>query len=191
MNLIKQFLVAHHIEGSNHKDLIAVAQAVARIPWGEGRTIEEVLETKKVGTCTGKHLVLQTCLEHLKIEHRITVCTFHWSEQGIALPKNLQEILEEGEWEHGHNFLQVRSDKGEWIDLDITWDPPLKLYGFRTFPEDWDGQTSFISLSKIIERIDGADITMKQQWLAKLSPEMQERRRQFLKELFEWVVTLH
>jgi hypothetical protein len=128
------------------------------------------------------------------------VCTFRWSEQGTALasavpggiqfPETLQSILDEGEWDHGHNFLQVKNSLGKWIDLDVTWDPPLKSYGFKTFPENWDGETSFLGLQKLIQRIDDADIAMKQEWLRKLSPEMQRRRESFLKGLFGWIKSL-
>ena len=50
--------------------LVGLTQAIASIPWGEGRTIEEVLETKRVGTCTGKHLVLAACFDALGLLRR-------------------------------------------------------------------------------------------------------------------------
>lgn len=135
--LIQDFLQKHgSVNERDRERLTDLIQAVARIPWGDGRTIEEVLRTKKVGTCTGKHLVLAACFDFLGIPHRTTVCTFHWSNQRLPLPDDLQAILEEGEWEHGHNFLQIQNANGQWIDVDITWDPPLKPHDFRTFPED-------------------------------------------------------
>ncbi len=190
MDLIEKFLAEHGIKSlSRDRQLIAVTLAAARIPWGEGRTIEDVLEKKGVGTCTGKHLVLEVCYERLGIPHRTVVCTFKWSKQHIRLPDHLKAILEEGEWNHGHNFLQIERD-GNWIDVDITWDPVLKMAGFRTFPEDWDGTTSFIGIKRIIERTDGADLAMKKQWLEALSPEVQERRKRFLEEFFTWIKRL-
>ena len=54
------------------------------------------------------------------------------------------------------------NQSGEWIDVDITWDPPLKPFGFKTFPEDWDGQTSFIGVMTI-ERWDGVNIKQKKE----------------------------
>ncbi len=96
---ITQFLEENSITKLDGRDqLIALAQKVAQIPWGEGRTIEEVLETKKIGTCTGKHLLLKACLDHLSIPNRITVCTFRWSEQGLPITDELKSILNEGEW---------------------------------------------------------------------------------------------
>ncbi len=175
---------------SQDERLRSVTCDVAKIPWGEGRTIDDVLKTKGVGTCTGKHLVLQSCFEQLGIPYRITVCTFHWSAQKLPLPKELTMILEEGEWEHGHNFLQIQNDDGKWIDVDITWDPFLKPHGFRTFPENWDGKTSFVGLHPLIHRWDNADPDMKQEWIKALTPEMRERRERFLHGFFGWIASL-
>lgn len=188
---IAGFLRKNDIQnGRDRQQIRQLVQAVARIPWGEGRTIEEVLTSKHVGTCTGKHLVLSACCQALGIPHRTVVCTFRWSEQNIQLPENLTKILQEGEWLHGHNFLQLQSSTGTWIDVDITWDSPLEPCGFRTFPQEWNGETSFIGVQNMHERTDNADINQKKEWLAALTPEMQERRERFLEGFFVWVKSL-
>lgn len=170
------------------RQLIEVVKPVSRIPWGEGRTIEEVLRTKKVGTCTGKHLVLQACFDELSIDYRPVVCTFFWANQKIKYPENLQSILNEGRWEHGHNFVQIKKQDGTYIDIDVNFNPALKPYGFRSFPQNWDGKTPFISVEKIIRRWDNANIAnMKKELIESLSPEVRERRERFLKEMFKWV----
>ena len=189
--LVQQFLEkSGAIKLRGREQLTTIVQHIAQIPWGEGRTIEDVLETKKVGTCTGKHVVLQACFDALKIPYRIVLCTFRWSEQNLPLPHDLQAILKEGEWIHGHNFLQIQNEKGKWIDIDVTWDPPLRSHGFRTFPEKWDGMTSFIGLDPLIERWDDVPLTKKKEWQKALTPEMQERRERFLHTFFTWVRSL-
>lgn len=189
--MIEQFLKKRGIRRDEERgDLQNAIQAVSHIPWGKGRTIEEVLQTKKAGTCTGKHLVLAACLEALGVPHRTTVCTFHWSAQKLPLPSDPQAILDEGEWEHGHNFLQIENPSGQWIDVDITWDPALKSHGFRTFPEEWDSTISFVGLQPLLRRWDNADLSMKQEWLKALTPEQKERRERFLKGFFAWVESL-
>ncbi len=188
---IKKFLALQGTtDGFERPQFIKLVQAVANIPWGEGRTLEEVLKTKHVGTCTGKHLVLAECCDALGIPYRTVVCTFRWSEQGLALPDDLQAILREGEWNHGHNFLQIQSSTKEWTDLDITWDPSLRSFGFLSLPKDWDGETSFVGLRRIVERTDGADISVKKQWLQSMTPDMQKRRERFLAGFFAWVKEL-
>lgn len=187
---IRDFLLHHRITDNGRHTFVRLAHAVAAIPWGKGRTIEEVLETRKVGTCTGKHLVLQSCLDALQIPSRIVVCTFRWSAQDIVFPQHLRTILEEGEWIHGHNFLQIRNDAGQWIDLDVTWDPPLSPYGFCALPEDWDGHIPFVGLREIAERWDGVGMEMKQRWIDALTEAERHRRDRFLRGLFDWVASL-
>ena len=189
---IKNYLKSNGIlDLDKDKKLVAVVKAVANIPWGDGRTIEEVLVTKKVGTCTGKHLVLGACLDELGIKYRHIVCTFRWGDQKIKYPKHLRNIFKEGEWEHGHNFIQIKKDN-KYVDVDITWNPKLKEYGFTTFPEDWDGKSSFVGIDKIVRRWDGVGIeSIKKKLIKSLSPKIQERRERFLKEFIEWIDSIN
>jgi hypothetical protein len=190
--IIKNFLRKKGILNlDKHKQLVEVVKAIAEIPWGEGRSIEEALLTKKVGTCTGKHLVLQACFDELGIKYKPIVCTFRWIEQGVKYPEDLKKILNEGSWEHGHNFVQIEKE-GRNIDLDITWNSKLKLYGFKTFPSNWDGKTDFIGVDKIIRRWDGVSIgSMKKELIESLEPEVRERREKFLKKFIEWIDSIN
>ncbi|MDO8648646.1 MAG: hypothetical protein Q7R81_02580 [Candidatus Peregrinibacteria bacterium] len=170
--------------------LIAVTKAVAAIPWGEGRTLEEVLVTKKVGTCTGKHLLLQHCLAQLGIPTRTVTCTFKWEEQSIRLPPHIRDLLEGETWDHGHNFLQIKHH-GRWVDTDVTWDPPLATQGFRVLSKDWNGTTPFIGVDPVRTRWDGVDpAVMKPQLIDALSLEMRKKRERFLDAFIAWVGTL-
>ncbi len=163
-----------------------IVQLIANIPWGEARKIDEVVKKNK-GTCTGKHKLLQSCLNELGIPNKSVLCTFHWSDKKLKnFPIDLQKILDSGEWEHGHNFVKLLSE-GKWIDVDITFDRNLKDYGFASFPEDWDGKTSFISVNPI-RRWDDVDIDEKKKELInELSDEMKVKRKEFLRLFFEWV----
>ncbi len=190
---IKNYLKSNGILGLNkEKQSIEVVKLVSEISWGKGRTIEEVLSTKKVGTCTGKHLVLQACFDELGIEYRPVVCTFRWEEQSIKYPENLKSILQEGSWEHGHNFVQIKKKEGSFIDVDLTWNLKLKPYGFKTFPENWDGKTSFIGIDNIIKRWGDTDLlSMKKELIELLSPEIRDRREHFLNEFIKWIDSIN
>ena len=192
MKLIKNYLESNKILNlKGDEQLIALVELVAKIPYGEGRNIKEVLQTKKFGTCTGKHLVLQACLDELSIKYKNVVCTFHWGDQRIIYPKKLLEILNKGEWKHGHNFMQIEKSNGLKLDADITWNEYLKPHGFRAFPKNWGGKTSFIGIDKIIKRWDGADVLkMKKKLIEDLSPELRKRREHFLREFFKWTHAL-
>lgn len=189
--MVQDFLTTKGIttlEGEGQ--IIQLAHAVCNIPWGEARTLEDVLQ-KNMGTCTGKHVLLQACLKELGIPYRPVVCTFQWGKQGIEFPNNLRSILSEGEWDHGHNFVQIQRTNGSWVDIDITWDPPLATHGFTPLPENWDGHTSFIGLRHIEKRWDGAAIAEKKaDLIGSLTPENQERRVKFLEEFIQWIDSL-
>lgn len=190
---IKNFLAKNQIYKLSKKEqLTAVVKLTAEIPWGEGRNINEVLETKKVGTCTGKHLVLQACFDELGIEYRPVVCTFRWGDQAVKYPENLKSILKEGEWEHAHNFVQIKKERGKYMDIDITWNSRLASYGFRTFPRNWDGESAFIGINNIIRRWDGVDAESKKKEITDSLPmELKERRARFLSEFIKWIGTIN
>lgn len=190
--MIKDYLAKNKIFLlDKSRRLPAVVKLVAKIPYGQGRSVSEVLETNKVGTCTGKHLVLGACFDELGIEYKNVVCTFRWGDQSIKYPENLRKILEEGEWEHGHNFLQVKTDE-EFFDIDVTWNPELKPYGFLALPEDWDGKSSFLGIEKIIRRWDGVDVDKtKKQLVDSLEEKVIERRQRFLRQFFKWIESIN
>ncbi len=192
--LVDNFLERLDVTALNPiEQLVTVTKAVAQIPWGEGRSIVEVLNTKKVGTCTGKHLVLQACYQKLNVSFRSVVCVFKWEGQAIQFPDRIRSILEEGAWGHGHNFLQIKNKAGSYIDVDVTFDPPLKRYGFRVLPLEWDGQSSTpIAFEPIIKRWNNADMTvLKTELVDSLSQQTRTRRERFLKEFIIWIDSLH
>lgn len=186
---IANFLSNLDILNSNSRleQIKIIVQRVARIPWGNGRSIEDVF-TRGVGTCTGKHKVLQACFDQLEIKYKPVVTTFRWMDQTIKYPQHIKKILNEGSWLHGHNFIQLE----DGIDIDVIFNPELKPFGFKTFPEEWDGRTSFVGFDNIIKRWNDADLdNMKSQLIETLSTEQRERRQRFLDAFIEWVETIN
>ncbi len=192
MDLVTSFLEKNDILSlPKEEQTRASVLAVNTIPWGEARTVEEVLAKNK-GTCQGKHLLLQALFDVLQIPYRPVVCTFFWGQQGIHFPANVQTILAEGEWEHGHNFVQIQNPEGLWIDVDVTWNSKLSSVGFRSLPQGWDGSSPFVGLQKIERRWDNIEIhTMKQKLIDDLPPQLQERRKRFLEQFIQWVESIN
>ena len=190
-DLIKSFLADHGIKRVNERAALKkLVQAVSAIPWGEGRTIEDVLQSEKVGTCTGKHLVLEAGLQELGIACRSVVCTFRWQDQEIRFPQRLKDILTKHTWLHAHNFIQVQNSSAEWIDVDVTWDGDLRRHGFRVLPSDWDGEHPFVGLI-ILERWDGIDMhSKKDELLHMLTDDQRHAREQFLRGFIAWIQSL-
>ncbi|MFH1590763.1 MAG: hypothetical protein ABIC95_02440 [archaeon] len=186
--LVKSFLEERGILGLDKRAaFLRTVQLVSAIPWGEARMIEEVLVSKQVGTCVGKHMVLKTAFDILDIPCTETVCTFQWIDQPIQYPSDVNKILAEGAWDHGHNFLVV-----DGVDVDITWNPELKPFGFTTLPEEWDGKTSVLGV-KIKERWDDVeDMKAKKLKLVEsLSDEQRKRRARFLEAFIAWIDSIN
>ena len=185
--LIKEFIKESY---AGDKSFISLVRSASEIPWGEGRKILDVLRDKKVGTCTGKHLVLQACMDELGVEYRPVVGTFRWENQGINFPEHLKTFFEKDSWVHGHNFVQVKNSANEWIDLDITWDSELSKYGFGVLPDEWSGEYGFVALD-IDDRWDGVDIyTKKEELISMLSVEQRKNREEFLSEFIAWIESI-
>lgn len=187
--LVRNFLTDHGLYTIPRDERVRrVCIEVSKIPFGEGRTIEEVLDTKKVGTCAGKHLVLQECFDALNIEYRPVVCVFRWDEQEIYFPEHVRVILREGAWGHGHNFVQVKDRHHNWIDVDVTYDQSLVQYGFHSLPEDWNGIESFTAVVNMIKRWEGVNVDkIKAELVNTLTPEVRERCERFLAALYGWL----
>jgi hypothetical protein len=184
---VKDYLLRNGIyDLPQDERFVRVVHLISEIPWGECRSVSEVLEKGK-GTCTGKHLLLQECLEQIGVSYKPVVCTFRWQDQPVEYPEKLRHILQEGSWDHGHNFVTV-DYLGNSIDVDITWNSKLAKYGFTCLPSDWNGKTSFFGVVHMQKRWDDADIrTMKKELIESLSPEQRERRERFLHNFIEWV----
>lgn len=176
---------------TKEKQIIEIAKKISEIPWGEARTVEELLSTKKYGTCTARHTALELCYKKLGINCRQITSIFHWGEQGIQYPGKLQSLLDKGEWDHTHNFLRVVREDGTEIDVDITWNPELEKHGFKVLPRDWDGNSSFYGL-KTRESWDGVDMKKKKiELIESLSEELRERREEFLKLFVRWIHSIN
>ena len=135
--------------------------------------------------------MLHACLNELGFKCRQIICTFRWDEQKIKYPQRLESILKEGSWLHGHTYLQIEVDD-RWVDTDVTWNPKLKPYGFKTFPEKWNGETPFIGIDNIKRRwvgLKGKEI--RTNLIESLTVETRDRRERFLKEFFKWIDSLN
>jgi hypothetical protein len=136
-------------------------------------------------------LALQKCYDLLGIKNHQVISIFKWGKQGIKYPNELQQILDEGEWDHGHNFLQVEKDDGTKIDIDVTWNTKLNDFGFMVFPENWNGKDSFIGL-KIEQRWDNVDMKAKKvELIESLDSKERERRERFLKLFVKWIHSIN
>lgn len=178
---------------SLEKTLVKIFKKVRDIPYGStGERDPQKILKAKLGSCSGKHLLLKELFELLGYQAKIITCYHHFDE---ALPRReypeaLQNLITEHTVIDFHHFIQIKRNN-RWVVVDATWDTPLKAYGFPV-NTDWDGNTDTQLAVKPIKFYPEVDnlIAFKKQLIEELEPEEREVRRRFLDLLTEWFTTL-
>jgi hypothetical protein len=106
----------------------------------------EINENLSFGDCRHKSELLKQLLERKGFEVKKVRIIFDWAD--LPIPKDILKILKSGT-KFVHRSLKVKV-KGNWINVDCTWNPELKKKGFP-ITEKWDGRldTRQISYGKI------------------------------------------
>jgi transglutaminase-like putative cysteine protease len=139
------------------------------------------------GSCSGKHYLLGELYRRLGIPVRNMICMHRFNESPLPFPDEMQDLLRKNEIVDLHDYLQICVD-GKWIDVDATWELPLRDYGFPV-NEDWDGGTSMLLTVTPDEQeeVHGDPSKAKEERLAKLTPRQRTLRKQFLEALGRWL----
>lgn len=170
--------------------MIKIFEKVRDISYGtiESRDPEQVY-LKNKGTCSGKHFLFYELVSGLGFKSKHFVCSHKFRQFKVKFPPRLQEILKENDILDYHNFVKVFVN-GKWLTIDVTWDLPLKKYGFPV-QENWDGKTD-IELSVVpieIWEVKNPE-KFKEEKLALMPKKEQKIRKLFIQKLSEWVSTL-
>lgn len=162
-----------------------IFEKVRDIPYGViGSRDPEQVYLRNMGTCSGKHLLFFELAAALGFEVRHFVRYHSFREFPVKLPPHLLKMLDEKDILDYHNFVRVLVD-GRWLTIDLTWDMPLKKYGFPV-------QESLESGEFLSESHETSDPEkFKEDKIASTMSKLeQERRKLFLKGLSEWVSEL-
>src|SRR3990172_5330811 len=125
---------------SKKQALIKIFEKVRDIPYGTiGSRDPKQVYFKNKGTCSGKHMLFYELVTGLEIRAKHFICSHKFEQSRIKFPPQLQEILKENDVLDYHNFVKVFADN-KWLTIDLTWDLPLKKYGFPVH-ENWDGKS--------------------------------------------------
>lgn len=180
------------------QQVIKIFEHVRDIPFGRmgSRKPKDVYERNK-GTCSGKNFLLKELFDGLGLKTRDMICLQRWKDLTwfpddiygtVALPDDLQQMLEEIEIVDFHNYVSVLRE-GNWIKVDTTIDVPLTEVGFHT-TENWDGKSDmplcFVGTDKIWDCGDKGS-EKKAELTAMLPEEIQEARNQFLERMTDWI----
>ncbi len=178
---------------SPEKALVKIFEKVRDIPYGStGERDPQKILKAKLGSCSGKHLLLKELFDLLGYQAKIVTCYHHFDE---ALPKReypkaLQNLITEHTVIDFHHFIQIKRNN-RWLVVDATWDTPLKAYGFPV-NTNWSGDIDTQLAVKPIKFYPEVDdlIAFKEQLIAELEPEERAIRKRFLDLLTDWFATL-
>ena len=169
------------------KKSIVLFERVRDIPYGDigSRDAFDVYKNNK-GTCSGKHELLKEIYSELGIKTKDFIAMHKFNDMPVSFPPEIKEILNRTIITDPHNFFKILVN-GNWVSVDVTWDKPLKRFGFPV-NENWDGKTDMqicVVPTKIFEVSN--PIESKKQKIAKFSEEVQIERKLFLKKMTEWL----
>jgi transglutaminase-like putative cysteine protease len=127
-------------ETATDAEIIEVFERVRDIPFSFApHTDAETLLRHGSGTCAPKHALLAQEYARLGVPTRFVYVSYRLDEMPGDFPPELRPLVHDGVV-RGHAALQIFRSSG-WLDLDATFDRPLKDHGF-VVTEGWDGRSS-------------------------------------------------
>ena len=169
---------------------ICAFQKIRDIPYGStGEREPEIIVNNNLGSCSGKHILLNHLFIKLGLQSKIMTCLHHFDQAlptGNKYPRRLQEIIRDHRVIDFHHFIKLKVDQ-EWFNVDATWDSPLNAYGFPV-NLDWQGKgqtTIAVQPIKFYPETDNI-IALKEKLISELPPKERSIRAEFLELLTKW-----
>jgi len=198
----KEILKAWQVDDlSLNEQIIKIFKRVRDIRFGsiDSRNPMDVFKANK-GTCSGKHFLIKELYKGIGLQTKDMICMQRWKDliwfptdqyKIVHFSEELIEMLKKNEIIDFHNYLKVLIN-GEWIQIDVTIDKPLKKLGFFT-TENWDGKSDmplcFCGTSKIWD-CENEGMEQKRILVNQLPIEIRTARKEFLKRLTLWIDNL-
>jgi hypothetical protein len=114
-------------------------------------TDAETLLRTGSGTCAPKHALLAELYGRIGLRTRFVYVTYRLDDMPGDFPLVLRRLVHDGVV-RAHAALQIERH-GVWLDVDATFDRPLKASGFLV-TESWDGRTSMPLVVSPITRLE-------------------------------------
>ncbi|MEQ9491392.1 MAG: transglutaminase domain-containing protein [Alphaproteobacteria bacterium] len=176
---------------SDIEQIVTAFHTVRRYVYlSDGVRDPDVIEARRAGSCTGKHLVLRNRLRDMGFDAKVETVQGDFSA-GIpphsSMSPELREMIRGEPVMDFHNFVRVEFG-GRSIVLDATWHDEVAAYGFSV-NADWNGDGD-TRIALVPERSLGFSedvISLKESSLESLDDAMKSRRLKFLKMLSEWI----
>lgn len=175
-------------------DLVPVYHAVRDIPYGAvGQRDPRAVLANRIGSCSGKHLLLSDLLRAIGHETQLVTVFTHFNElvpDHPSYPEELRDLVRHAEVPDFHHFVRAQRDGG-WVQLDATWHDRLAPYGFPV-NVGWTGQGDTKLAARPLRGYPPSDdlIALKERLLAELTPEERALRARFFALLAGWMASL-
>lgn len=175
--------------------IVAIYHHVRSIPYGgAGQRDPRRVYESRLGTCSGKHILLRDTLRACGYDAEVVTIFTHFNK-GIpvhpSMPQELQDIILSADVPDYHHFVRALSKDGYIVELDATWHDALKSYRFPV-NDAWDGMGDTVLAGAPIRSYPATEdiASLKQSLLAALSAEETALRAKFLKLLTEWMAAI-
>jgi hypothetical protein len=167
--------------------LVSAYVSVRDIPYGGANSPNPFgVLVQNRGTGKGKHMLLKLVFEALGYEVKEYWCRHDFTKMPIEpWPAVLEEFRKEPLIGF-HDFIKVKIGD-RFVAVDATYDKPLAALGFPS--QEWDGKSE-MELPVHCEEIFPVEAPIdehKRRLVKSLTPEMQDRRKRFLKTLKKWM----
>ncbi len=167
---------------------------VRNIPYGSNgnRDPQEVYRTK-VGSCSGKHILLRDLLRQAGHQVEIITMFTHFNKScpvHETYPLELIEISQNSEVPDFHHYVRFLID-GIWVKLDATWHDAMLPFGF-VVNNEWNGagDTKLASVP-LLEYPNEEELTeFKRGLVASLKEEDRQLRLKYFTLVTRWISQL-
>ena len=175
-------------------DLVPVYHAVRDIPYDAvGQRDPRAVLANRIGSCSGKHLLLSDLLRAIGHETQLVTIFTHFNElvpDHASYTEELRDLVRHARVPDFHHFVRARRDGG-WVQLDATWHGRLAAYGFPV-NDGWTGQGDTKLAARPLREYPPSDdlIALKERLLAELTPKERALRARFFALLADWMASL-
>lgn len=182
---------AKHVPSRGTAGVVEAYRAVQAMPYRSVADRRPVTALRNhEGACTAKHLILRDLLRAIGEEATTEIIEGDFAS-GIPVVDTMTEELVAMIREGGVIDLHCRVRLGGGAApryLDATFSPALERFGF-TVDRDWNGEgDTRQAIDRVTVRSDDEDVlATKARLLAGFSPDMTQRRLDFLRLLTAWL----
>lgn len=173
---------------------VRLYHAVRTIPYGStGDRTPEAVVRNRVGSCSGKHVLLRDLLRGIGVPAEVVTIRTHFSD-GLpvhhSMPAPLQALLSGAPVVDFHHFVRA-CPESTWLRLDATWHDAMQPFGVFV-NRDWAGSGHTRLAAEPLEEYPAVEAVaaFKRELLDGLEASVRARRLAFFTLLTAWIAAV-